>query len=233
MDVFEDARETTDVMEYEDTIETNPVNHGGEVVAVPSIPSTQFRFFPIGPPTMLNAPPSTSMVSSSHRSKCYRLLSGRKPTIHMRTEMDQVTKRLSVEVNDSAKLRVQVYEQRASYKRRLTAAVAKERALAKTEREEVEKNALERDRQWQKRLSESIARERAEMEKKLEAQDRVWQNRLNSIVEDATRKLQEQAEQQEHSRAQMERKMKENQEKDLKRVEESLAKVQVSRVLVH
>ena len=89
----------------------------------------------------------------------------------MHTEMDQVTKRLSVEVNDSEKLCVQVYEQRASYKRRLTAAVAKERALAKTEREEVEKNALERDRQWQKRLSESIACERAEMEKKLEAQD--------------------------------------------------------------
>jgi hypothetical protein len=196
MDVFEDARETADVMEYKDTIETNLVNHGGEVVAVPSIPSTQFRFFPIGPPTMLNAPPSMSMVSSSHRSKCYRVLSGRKPTIHMCTEMDQ---RLSVEVNDSTKLRVQVYEQRASYKRHLTAAVAKERALAKTEREEVEKNALERDRQWQKRLSESIARERAEMEKKLEAQDRVWQNRLNSIVEDATRKLQEQAKQQEHS----------------------------------
>ena len=161
------------------------------------------------------------------------MLSGRKPTIHMRSETDQVAKRLSVEVNDSAKLRAQMYEQVAGYKKRLALAVTRERALAKTEREEVEKNALERDRQWQKRFNESMARERAETEKKLEAQDRAWRSRLDSIAEDAVRNLREQAEQQEHSRVQMEREMKESQGKDLKRVEESLAKVQVSRVLVH
>ena len=151
----------------------------------------------------------------------------------MRDEMDQVAKRLSVEVNDSAKLRAQMYEQAATYRRRLTAAVARERTLAKTGREEVEKNTLERDRQWQKWFGESIARERAETEKKLEARDQAWQKRLELVVEDATRKLREQAEQQEHSRVQMERKMKESQEKDVKRVEERLTEVQVSRVSVH
>ena len=61
--------------------------------------------------------------------------------------------------------------------------------MANTEWEKVEKNALERDWQWQKRLSKSIAHKRVEMEKKLEAQDQVWQNHLNSIVEDAMCKL--------------------------------------------
>ena len=70
MEVFEDARETTaDEMEYEDTVERNSVNHAGEVTAVPSVPSTQFRFLPINPPIMPNAPPSTNMVSLSNHSK--------------------------------------------------------------------------------------------------------------------------------------------------------------------
>ena len=79
----------------------------------------------------------------------------------------------------------------------------------------------------------SIARERAETEKKLEAQDQAWQKQLELVVEDATCKLQEQAEQQEHSCVQMEWKMKESQEKDVKHVEERLTEVQVSCVLVH
>ena len=87
----------------------------------------------------------------------------------MHDEMDQVAKRLSVEVNDSAKLHAQMYEQVATYRRRLTAAVAREQTLAKTGREEVEENALERNQQWQKRFGESIAHERVETEKKLEA----------------------------------------------------------------
>ena len=94
--------------------------------------------------------------------------------IHMHDEMDQVTKWLSVEVNDSAKLCAQMYEQVATYRRHLTAAVAREWMLAKTGREEVEKNTLERDWQWQKQFGESIACERAETEKKLEAQDQAW-----------------------------------------------------------
>ena len=93
----------------------------------------------------------------------------------MHDEMDQVAKQLSVEVNDSTKLHAQMYEQAATYRRCLTAAVARERTLAKTGREEVEKNALERDRQWQKQFGESIACERVETEKKLEAQDQAWQ----------------------------------------------------------
>ena len=71
------------------------------------------------------------------------------------------------------------------------------------------------------------------MEKKLEAQDQAWQNCLDSIVEDAMCKSKEQAEQQEHSHAHMEQNIKETQEKDLKHMEVSLAKVQVSCVLVH
>ena len=89
--------------------------------------------------------------------------------IRMHDEMDQVAKWLSVEVNDSAKLCAQMYKQAAAYRRHLTAAVARERMLAKTGREEVEENTLERDWQWQKQFGESIARERAETEKKLEA----------------------------------------------------------------
>ena len=110
--------------------------------------------------------------------------------------------------------------------------MAKERTLAKTGRE-VEKNALERDRQWQKWFGESIACKRAETEKKLEARDQAWQKWLELVVEDTTCKLWEQAEQQEHSRVQMEQKMKESQEKDIKCVEERLTEVQVSCVLVH
>ena len=148
-------------------------------------------------------------------------------------EMDQVAKRLSVEVNDSAKLCAQMYEQVATYRRHLTASVARERTLAKTGREEVEKNTLERDRQWQKWFGESIARKRVETEKKLEAQDQAWQKWLELVVEDTMCKLREQAEQQEHSYVQMERKMKESQEKDIKPLEERLTEVQVSCVSVH
>ena len=153
--------------------------------------------------------------------------------ICMRDEMDQVAKWLSVEVNDSAKLHAQMYEQAATYRRCLTATVAREWTLAKTGREEVEENTLERDWQWQKRFGKSIAHERAETEKKLEARDQAWQKQLELVVEDATRKLREQAEQQEHSHVQMEQKMKESQEKDVKCVEERLTEVQVSHVSVH
>ena len=79
----------------------------------------------------------------------------------------------------------------------------------------------------------SIARERAETEKKLEAQDQAWQKRLELVVEDAMCKLQEQAEQQEHSCVQMEWKMEKSQEKDIKHMEERLTEVQVSYVSVH
>ena len=77
----------------------------------------------------------------------------------MHNEMDQVAKRLSVEVNDSAKLCAQMYEQAATYRRHLTAAVAREWTLAKTGREEVEKNALERDWQGQKQFGEYCTQE--------------------------------------------------------------------------
>ena len=150
----------------------------------------------------------------------------------MHDEMDQVAKRLSVEVNNSAKLHAQMYEQVATY-RCLTAAVARERTLAKTRRKEVEKNALERDWQRQKWFGESIACERAETEKKLEAQDQAWQKWLKLVVEDAMHKLREQAEQQEHSHVQMEWKMKESQKKDVKHMKERLTEVQVSCMLVH
>ena len=69
--------------------------------------------------------------------------------------------------------------------------------------------------------------------KKLEAQDQAWQKRSELVVEDAMCKLREQAEQQEHSHVQMEKKMKESQEKDVKHAEERLTEVQVSCVSVH
>ena len=56
---------------------------------------------------------------------------------------------------------------------------------------------------------------------------------MELVVEDAMCKLREQAEQQEHSHAQIQRKMKESQEKDVRHVEERLTEVQVSRVSVH
>ena len=148
-------------------------------------------------------------------------------------EMDQVAKQLSVEVNDSTKLRAPMYEQAATYRRCLTATVAIEWTLAKTRREEMENNTLERDCQWQKWFGESIADKRVEMEKKLEVQDQAWQKWLELVVEDTMCKLREQAEQQEHSYVQMERKMKESQEKDVKPLEERLTEVQVSCVSVH
>ena len=56
---------------------------------------------------------------------------------------------------------------------------------------------------------------------------------MELVVEDTMCKMQEQAEQQEHSHVQMEQKMKESQEKDIKRMEERLTEVQVSHVSVH
>ena len=153
--------------------------------------------------------------------------------IHMHDEMDQVAKQLSVGVNDSAKLHAQMYEQAATYRRCLTATVAIEWTLAKIRREEMEKNTLERDCQWQKWFGESIADKRVEMEKKLEVQDQAWQKWLELVVEDATHKLWEKAEQQEHSCVQMEWKMEKSQEKDIKHMEERLTEVQVSYVSVH
>lgn len=173
-------------------------------------------------------------------------------TTRKRQLPDHATKRIAVETDESAQLRARFYEQMQEqqvrlteqhnvYKDRLARRVAQERAVAKAEKDDLERRMIEReaekedlgrrmierDTQWQKHLQDVIGREKAEFQKAMEQREQQWQK----TFEGASRALEEQTRQQERLRVEMEKKMTQNKEEELKRLEEHLAKTKVSPVL--